>query len=316
LSRDEVDVVGREEFFRMMKLGFSSPACPEWSIETIVNKASAMGYNGVELHGLQGEWHLPCLPTLAGRPDEVRQMFQANKLELVCLTTNATLSSCWRGEVSRQRAVIAEFVELAARLDCPYVCVGIGEVERLDNARLALSRIAEALTSLVPMAIAHRVTLLVENGGAFPGSQELWFLVDAVGHPVVQCCWNQCNAMKIREQATVSIPRLANKIGLVHLCDADYDDRGVLLGHKPLGEGNVGIARQIELLKGTMYDGYLMFDRPKALVGSLPGPETVLQDAVKYLRERVEAKQPVLSAYKGDKYAPKMAARNATCAAR
>ena len=31
----------------MMKIGFSSQACPDWDLETIVAKASAMGFDGV-----------------------------------------------------------------------------------------------------------------------------------------------------------------------------------------------------------------------------------------------------------------------------
>ena len=298
----------------MMKLGFSSLACPEWDLETIAAKASAMGYSGVELHGLQGEWHLPRVPILANHPDQVRRMFQAHKLELVCLSTDATLSSCWRGEVSRQEAAMTEFIELAAGLGCRYVRLEAGAVDWSDNPQLALSRVAQALASLAPSAAARGITLVVENGSTFPGSQELWFVVDAVGHPAVRGCWNQYHAMAIRERPTVSIPRLANRISIVHLCDGAFDDRGALLGQKPLGEGNVDIARQIELLKGIMYDEYLIFEWPKALVGLLPGPEKVLRDALTHLRQLLDAKQSVLSAYKGDKYAPKMASRTATCA--
>ena len=161
--------------------------------------------------------------------------------------------------------------------------------------------------SLVPVASRFHVTLLVENGGDFPSSRDLWFLIDAVSHPAVLCCWNQLSAMSGGERPTNSIPRLGNKIGLVHLCDATFDEQGVLLEYKPLGEGNAEIARQIELLRGIIYDRYLMFEWPKLWVDTLPAPDAALPAAVKFLRERVEDRQPVLSAYKGDKQAPKMA---------
>ncbi|MGB2988136.1 MAG: sugar phosphate isomerase/epimerase family protein [Phycisphaerae bacterium] len=293
----------------MMKLGFSSLVCPEWDLETIVNNASAMGFDGVELHGLGGELHLPLVPELADRPDSVRRMFQEKNLELVCLGTSAMLGSYWLPEVTRHKAAITECIELAAKLGCPYVRFGLGDMQRWDLHGVALSRIAEVLTSLVPVATRHNVTLLVENGGDFPGSQELWFLVDAVGHPAVRCCWNQCSAIIVRERPTHSIPRLSSKIDLVHLCDATFDDQGVLLDYKPLGEGHAEIGRQIELLKGVVYDRYLVFEWPKMSVESLPAPEVVLPEVAKYLRERVDEKQPVLSAYKGDKRAPKMASR-------
>ncbi len=293
----------------MMKIGFSSLVCPGWDLDTIVTRASAMGFDGVELHGLRGELHLPLAAELAGDPDRVRRLFQENKVELVCLAASVTLDSRRRGQVARQKATLTEFIELAAKLGCPYVRIYIGEVQRMDNHRAALSRVAKALTSLVPVASRFNVTLLVENGGDFPGSQELWFLIDAVEHPTVRCCWNQCHAMTMGERPTNSIPRLGNKIGMVHLCDATFDDQGVLLEYKPLGEGDVEVARQIELLKGIVYDRYLVFEWPKMWIESFPAPEEVLPGVAKFLRERIDEQQPILSAYKADKHAPKMAAR-------
>ncbi|UCC30882.1 MAG: sugar phosphate isomerase/epimerase [Phycisphaerales bacterium] len=293
----------------MMKIGFSSLACPGWDLETIVANASEMGFDGVELQGLQDELELPLVPELTSQPERVRQIFQRSSVELVCLGIPATLSSHRGQVVARQKAVVTSVIELAAKLGCPYVRLDVGKVQRWDNRRAAQSRIAEALISLVPVACHFGVTLLVENGGDFPGSQELWFLIDAVGHPAVQCCWNQCQAMTIGERPTKSIPCLGSKIGLVHLCDAEFDEHGTLLEYKPLGEGNVEVARQIELLKGIVYDRYLVFESPETRPESLPAPEDVLGKAAKTLRERIDEQQSILSAYKGDKRAPPMASR-------
>lgn len=296
----------------MMKIGYSSLLCPEWDLDTIVKNASTMGFDGVELHGLQGEFDLPRVPALAQDPDRARHLFDEHGVELACLGTSAKLDSCSAAEIERQKAVITDFLELAAKLGCPCVRIDAGMVQSFDNRHAALSRIAEMLASMVSAASRFGVTLLVENGSDFPRSEDLWFLVDAVGHPAVRCCWNQCNALAAGELATRSIPRLGTKIGLVHQCDARFDEHGVLLEYTPLGEGDVQIARQVELLTGLMYDGYVVFERPKTGTGSLPEPEAVLRPAGQFLRERVDKKQAILSAYKGDKYAPRMASR-VTC---
>ena len=157
------------------------------------------------------------------------------------------------------------------------------------------------------MASRYNITLLLENGGDFSGSQPLWFLADAVGHPLVRCCWNQCNAMTIGEKPTTSIPRLGTKIGLVHVCDAAFNDRGILMERRALGEGDTQVARQIELLKGIIYRQYVIFEWPKLWVDSLSGPEVVLPQAVRFLRAKIEEKQDLLTAYKGDKHAPNLA---------
>ncbi len=293
-----------------MKIGFGSLTCPTWNLQTIVTQASSLGFGGIELRGLCGELHLPLVPELAADPQTVRAMLEEQKVELVCLGASATLTAKDPREAARQKGAIVEFMELASRLGCPNVRVFLGEVGKRDNPRAALSRAAEALISLAPIASRLNVRILIENGGDFPSSADLWFVIDAVESPFVGACWNQCHAMTLGERPTTSIPRLGRKLGMIHLCDAAFDESGALLEYKPLGQGHAEVGREIELLKGIVYDGYLMFEQPKLWVDSLPPPETTLPAAAKFIKDALAAKQPVLSAYKGDKNAPKFTSRS------
>lgn len=294
-----------------MKTGFSSLVCPGWNLETIFEQASKLGFDGVELRGLLGELHLPLIPELARHPKQVRSLAKDHNVDLICLGSSAYLTAQTAKERARQREIIGEFAELATKLECPFVRVFVGDVGRRDTHNAALSRAADMLLALTPTLARYGVTLLVENGGDFCGSQHLWFLIDAVSHPSVQCCWNQCSAMTVSERPTTSIPRLGSKIQLVHLCDADFDEFGVLNGYQSLGTGHVEVSRQIELLKGMMFGGYAVFDWPKLWVHSLPAPEQVLPGVADYLRKRIENRQAILTAYKNDKNAPRLRAVDA-----
>ena len=57
----------------------------------------------------------------------------------------------------------------------------------------------------------------------------------------------------------------------------------------------------MELLKGLAYRGYLTFEWPRLWDSSLPEPDDVLPKVISYLKEQLDAKQNILSAYKGDK---------------
>lgn len=291
-----------------MKIGFSTIACPSWDLQTVVQKAAEFGFDGVEVRALKGELHLPLAPDLAGDTGRVRRLLAEHGVELVCLGSSITLDSRKRGDVARQKAALSDYVELAARVGSPHVRIFAGEIQRWDHRRAALARIAQVLQSITPILSRHNVTLLVENGGDFRDSEALWYLVDAVGHPLVRVCWNQCNARLVRERPTNSLPRLGHKIGLVHLTDATFDDGGVLQEFRPLGEGDVEIARQIELLKGLAFDRYVVMEWPRLWMPSLAAADEVLPGAASYLRERIDEKQAVLSAYKGDKNAPRFVA--------
>jgi sugar phosphate isomerase/epimerase len=251
------------------------------------------------------------VPDLAGDPDALRELLAEHKVQLVCLGSSVTLDSKKQSQRARQKATLIEFIELAEKIGCPNVRMFAGETQSWDNRRAALTRIAEALISLAPTLSRHGVTLLVENGGDLRDSEAIWYLIDAVSHPRVKCCWNQCSAKQIRERPTNSIPRLGNKIGLVHLTDAVLDEDGTLLEYRPLGQGDVEIARQMDLLTGIVYDRFVIVEWPRLWVPSLAPAEEILPAAAKFLRERINEKQAVLTAYKGDKNAPKFAARPA-----
>ena len=298
-----------------MKIGFSSQVCPGWDLDTILTKASELGFDGVELRGLRGDLNLPLIPELARDPQATRLRFEERNIELVCLAACVALDSKNKKKVNQTKATIVEYIELAGRLGCRYVRISMGEVQRFDNHRAALSRIADGVQSLVSVASRHDVVLLVENGGDFPGSEGLWFVADTADHPAVRVCWNQSHALTIRERCSTSMPRLGIRIGLLHACDAAFDERGLLVEYKLPGEGHTEVAKQIELLKGMTYDGYVVFEWPKLWIESLPDPDTVLPSVARFLRECVDSKQAVLSAYKNDKNQPRMSARSAATTA-
>ncbi len=289
-----------------MRIGFSSQVCPDWDFQTMVSRAADLGFDGIEVR-VDGD--SPAGRELKDRPDNARKLLLDAGVQLVCLGTSATVDSCSRRELARHEAAIKACIELASTLGCPYVRLPAGEVQAVDNHPAALSRIAVALRSLIPAALSHDVTLLVENSRGLPTSHDTWFLVDVVDHPACRCCWNQALALTVRERATTSIPLLGGKIGMLHVCDAEFDEQGSFLGYQRVGQGHTEIARQVEFLKGLTYDGYLVLDWPKERVPSLPPPEDALPEAAKFLRECLDVERPVLTAYKGDKRPAKFVSR-------
>lgn len=291
-----------------MKIGYSTLACPYWDLNTILDKAVEYGYQGVEIRVLQGNLDLPRVSALADQPDHTRGQFVEKGVALVCLSSSESLDSKKSSAIEESKATIREFIQLASRLGCPFVKIFSGDIQGwFDNKDRVLTRIVRHLQALAPVAAKAGVTILVENSGDLSGSDDIWFIVDAVGHPNVQCCWNQVNAMTQREAATTSVPRLGSKIALVHLCDADFEEDGILKDYKPLGSGMVEVGRQIEILKGIVFDGWAVVDWPKLWFTTLPDAEQFLPTAAKYIRARIDEKQPILTAYKGDKQATRFA---------
>jgi sugar phosphate isomerase/epimerase len=163
------------------------------------------------------------------------------------------------------------------------------------------------LAQLAPVAVRSGVTLLVCNTPQMPGSRDVWFAIDGVSHPAVQAAWDAMIGQSARESSTIAIPRLGVRSKMIVTCDAQFDGRGHFQGYRAIGKGNVDFTLTIDLLKGVMFDGYMMLDWPEALVKQLPPAETSLAEALGYLLDRIKHADPPLSAYKKDKNAPNYA---------
>lgn len=290
-----------------MKIGYSSLVCPDWDLDTIVAKAGELGFEAVELRGLQGRLHLPAVPALAANPEATRAMFAEAGVELACLGTSASFTSRRPREVADRQAEVRETIELAAALGCPFVRVFAGEVPEGSDRHSTQARVAQALRELAPFAASYRVELLVENQGDYSRSKDIWYLLDATSHPAIGCCWNPVHALMVGERPTISIPRLGTRISMVHVCDARLAGPGALDSFVEPGQGEAQIPRLIGLLRGVGFRGGLIFEWPKLWISSLPEPEAVLPKVREYISKLVSTKDEVLSAYKGDKNAPKLA---------
>lgn len=281
--------------------------CPNWDLATMASHAKPMGYNGIELRALGAQMNLANAPELAADPDTVVKALADLDLELVCLSSSATFHSPDKHDVEDQKALVRDYIELAAKLNCPFVRVFGSEVPRGASPDKTLNQIARALRDLASHAAKHRVTVLIENSGDFCGSRDIWYLLNVVNHPAIKTCWNPLNAASIGERPTISIPRLGTRIGMVHLCDATFDEGGAVDQYVKPGEGSVELYSTIRFLVGLGYTGYVVFDWPKMWVPELADAESVLPAAHAFIKGAIEEEQVVLSAYKGDKNAPTFA---------
>jgi sugar phosphate isomerase/epimerase len=293
----------------LMKIGFSTVGCPDWDLDTIISQGSKLGYQAVELRGLQGEMHLPDLPAVSKDPAALAARFAEAKLDIACLATGNCFHSQDKKEVARNKGQVREFIELAAQLGCPFVRVFGDEVPRYEQKQTTYLRISEALRDLAPTAAAHGVTLVLENHGDFASSRDVWYILDSVDHPAVRCCWHPCHAKAAGDRLTLSVPRVGRLISLVHLVDGRFNEAGALEGYALPGDGNVEMEKFLMLLRGVTYDGYLIFDWPKLWVSGVADPEKAFPSALTKIKGLLTKFDGVkeLTAYKGDKNAPKLA---------
>jgi sugar phosphate isomerase/epimerase len=292
-----------------MRIGFSSSLCSDWGIETIVQQAKAFGYDAVELQGLQGHNHLPACPAMAD-PAAVKSQFAAAGVHLACIGTECSFSWASRRTLADHKNRLRETLRLAAAVGCPCVCVQSGRVPAFHTHDKVLGRVVSALRELAPEAAERNVTILVENEGDLATSRDLWYLVDAAGHPAVRCHWNPCRALAAGDEHSLAVPRIGRMTSVVTLADAVFAAKSTPADYVPLGQGQADLARFLVLMHGIGCDADL-------IVGSVANPPKVdptqvLPAALSWVKDQLTriAQTPELSAYKGDKNAPRFVSRN------
>lgn len=293
-----------------MKLAFNIAHRPSWDKTELVDKCRAYGFDGVELANLAPV--IPPRPTVDPLPDYAKTaaFLREAGIDVVCLPTSAAFHARDARIAAQVRDHVYKLIDAAAKMDCRFVCILAGWILKRSRGFLGterretvIARISAGIRQVAAHAEARGVTLLIENTGDFLDSASMWHFVEAAGSPLVRCCWNILTSRLGGERPTTAIPRLASKIGMVRVCDAVLDGKGGLAGYANLGKGQVELHRAVQLLKGIGYRGYLVLDPPD--MGQGGDADAALAEAAKYLRGLLDEKPVGLTAYKGDKFAPR-----------
>jgi sugar phosphate isomerase/epimerase len=286
-----------------MKLALSSSAYPELNLDQLIERAKALGYDGVEIAGRYGRLDAGGAALRGAAPAAVREKFAAAGITLASLDTRLPFGHANRRALHGAVDAVRGALRLAAACACGTVVVRGGPPPAWSLKTRALELAAAALRELAEDAAALGVTLAIENADCLAASQDVWFVRDAVDSPALRICLNPLNACIAGDPPSVSIKRLGGALHLLHLADAELDDQRRLVRPVELGCGAINLERLIDLLKGVVFRGWLS-------VCYEPQPE--MDDVLKKTAERLrtEIARPVvpLSAYKGDKNAPRLPA--------
>jgi len=104
-----------------VKIAFSTLGCPDWCWNDTIAAAKDLGYDGVEIRGIEHQIYLPKAPQLMGKylqktEDHLKQI----KLEFSCLT-----SACYLHEDNFEARLEQgeAYIEMAHKVGVPFIRV-------------------------------------------------------------------------------------------------------------------------------------------------------------------------------------------------
>ncbi len=248
-----------------MKICFSTLGCPEWSFSDIVSVASDLGYNGIEIRGIQHELYAPAMELFCeSRIEETKKTLKRLSLKIPCLTSACNLNE--ESDIDKAKA----YVDTASALGTPYIRV-LGDLSPAPSADVSLKAITSNLEEIIDYAKGKNVMPLIETNGFFAKTKSLGAMLKALDHPNVGILYDINHPYRFfGEEPAYTIDNLGPFIKHVHIKDSVME--GKTVRYKMVGEGDLPVAKTIKLLEKSGYEGFYSLEWVKRWDLSLEEP--------------------------------------------
>jgi sugar phosphate isomerase/epimerase len=257
-----------------MKLSFTTLGCPDWTLRQIVENAAQMGYDGVDLRGLQDEIDVSKTREFTTGLNETKALFADHGVAISGIAISARYAVVDAAEKTRHFDETRRNMELAAKLDAHILRVYGGKVPEGHTVDSIMPALVENLRQIGDEAAQYDVTLALETHDDWTDSSVFRRLMDEVHHPRVRVLWDLHHPYKNLAPYTVS----------THFKDSMPNPDGSYT-YVLLGEGDVPLKAMIDMLIAGGYDGYAILEWEKRWHRELAEPEIAFPQYVAKMRE-------------------------------
>lgn len=268
-----------------MKISFSTLGCPQWSWDDMIVTAKDVGFDGIEVRGIENELHVPrAKPFLRTNIDKTKQRLSRMALEIPCLT-----SSCYLFDKVNIDAYMQEgkdYIDLAQRLGSPFVRV-LGDANPEPSEDIDFDFVAQRVGELANYASGRDVKVLIETNGCFANSGKILELIKKVKSPSAGILWDIHHPYRyMNEQVGYTYEMLKDYICFVHIKDSIMSDSKVK--YKMMGYGDVPVKDALLTLKENGYTGFVSLEWVKRWCMDLEDAGVVFSHYVNFVRDSIK----------------------------
>jgi sugar phosphate isomerase/epimerase len=258
----------------MMKLAYSTLACPDWTFEQCVEAAQRYGYEGLELRLLDGE-----IITGALTGEQRQRIFtlaaQAH-LSIIGLDTSVRVAQTAPNNRAEQIREGLALLELARDLEAPFIRVFAGPPADA-SIEAAIAGAAATLEPLAQRARELGVAIALETHDAFASSAVVAQVLKQVDDPIVGALWDLLHPYRVGETAQETAQHLSGRLLHVHIKDGQRpQEQNTEWKLTLLGEGDVPTPEMLAILRAAGYAGWLSVEWEKKWHPELVEPEIAL----------------------------------------
>lgn len=262
----------------MMKLAFTTLACPDWTIEQSAQAARDYGYDGIELRLIDGE-------ILKPGADLARIARACAGVPICCVDTSVSLAQPDPANRAAQVADGKAMIDMAAALNAPFIRV-FGSPPKDTPRDVAIAAARDTIAPLADYGAAHGVCVLLETHDAFCDSPSVMQVLDGTPQAGAGVLWDLLHPNRVGESTEFTLQTIGDRLRHAHVKDGVRPSDGspnwplVLLG-----EGDVPTPAILNKFKAAGYDGWLAVEWEKKWHPELAAPEIALPQHLALLRQ-------------------------------
>ncbi len=270
-----------------MKIAFTTLACPDWSLETIVSKAAACSFDGVDFRGTDQGIDITLQEQFRSGIAATRQLIADHGL--VTSGVSSSISLCDASKLDENIEEAKRTIDVAIELGATQVrTFGNGDESVSRSERIAVAK--RCMEGILALEGANQIDWLLEIHDIWISSDDCGAMIDAVGRDMLGILWDIGHSTRIgSESLEETYAALGDVIPCVHLKDALYEPahpHAMKDGWRYVlpGRGELPITEAVRFLREKNFDGWYVFEHEKRWHANLEDPEEAISAYVKWIR--------------------------------
>ena len=258
-------------------LSFSTLGCPKWALPDIINFASDNGYDGIEIRGILGELDLTKCPDFSSSEKiaSVKKVVKDKQLKIINLGASTGLH---HADPEKRKSNLDEarrFIDLAQKLDCPYIRVFPNNLPKDQDRNATLDLISKGLVELSDHAKGSNVSVLLETHGDVVETNDVLQIMKNSENPKVGLVWDVVNVWSVTKEPPAQVyEKLKKYIRHTHFKDAKFANGE--MHYVLMGQGDAPISEAVKALINGKYKGYYSFEWEKLWHPDIEEPEIAI----------------------------------------
>jgi len=264
-----------------MKYCFSTLGCPEFDFNEIFSTALDLGFDAIEIRGIQKEIYAPKIKEFTGEElTKTMKRLSDTNLKIAIFTSGALIYDKKLKKEALKEAF--DYIDLAANAKVKYIRV-LADKDAIPSKDLDLKYIAEFLKEICNYAKPKNVDVLIETNGYFANSDNMLSLLKAADCKNLFVIWDTHHTYQIaKEKPEKTCGKLKDYIKHIHIKDSKIINGNI--NYCMTGSGEMPILEILNELRKINYSGYISLEWVKRWAKNLEESYVVFPQFINYMK--------------------------------